>query len=54
VGRFFYTGMADAMLLSEVWDLTGRIGRLGIDVKTKVKTWGYYTKDLDFVRGDLY
>jgi hypothetical protein len=53
VGRFFYTGMADAMPLSEVRNLARRIGRLGIGVKTKIKTWEYYIKDLDFVRGAL-
>jgi hypothetical protein len=53
VGRFFYTGMADAMPLSEIRDLARRIGRLGIGVKTKIKTLEYYIKDLDFVREGL-
>jgi hypothetical protein len=33
--------MVDAVPLVEVRDLTGKIGRLGRGVKTKVKAWEY-------------
>jgi len=41
LSKFFYTRMADAVPLSEVLDLIGKVGRLGISVKAKVKTWEY-------------
>jgi hypothetical protein len=44
--KFSCTGMADTVPLSEVRDLTGKIGRLGGGLKTKVKTWEYNIKPL--------
>ena len=37
--KFFYTGSAETVSLSEAQDLTGKIGRLGIAVKTMVEVW---------------
>jgi tyrosyl-DNA phosphodiesterase 2 len=37
--KFFYTGSVDTIALAEVQDLTGKIGRLGIGLKTKVEVW---------------
>ncbi|KAI9848853.1 MAG: hypothetical protein M1837_006369 [Sclerophora amabilis] len=34
--KFFYTGMVDTVPLAEAQDLSGKIGRLGINVKTRV------------------
>jgi tyrosyl-DNA phosphodiesterase 2 len=39
LSKFFYTGMADAVPLLELRDRMGKIGRLGVGVKTKVNTW---------------
>jgi tyrosyl-DNA phosphodiesterase 2 len=37
--KFFYTGLVEAVGLPEVQDTTGKLGRLGIGLKTKVETW---------------
>ena len=37
--NFFYTGSAETVPLPEAQDLTGKIGRLGIAVKTRVEVW---------------
>jgi tyrosyl-DNA phosphodiesterase 2 len=34
--KFFYTGLVDMVMLDEVQDRAGKVGRLGIGVKTKV------------------
>jgi tyrosyl-DNA phosphodiesterase 2 len=44
IDNFLYTGMIDAGPLSEVQDVTGRAGRLGIGLKTTVRTGEYYVK----------
>jgi tyrosyl-DNA phosphodiesterase 2 len=49
LSKFFYTGMADAVPLLELRDLIGKIGRLGIGVKTRVKTWEYDIEPLDIL-----
>jgi hypothetical protein len=36
--------MMDAVPLSEVRNMTGRTGRLGIGLKTTVKTWEYHVE----------
>ncbi len=51
--KFLYTGTADIVSLAEVRDFAGKVGRLGIGLKTKVKTWEYHNKDLDIVRSGL-
>ena len=35
--KFFYTGSMDMVALNEVQDITGKVGRLGIGVKTRVE-----------------
>ena len=49
--KFFYTGLAETVALPEAQDLTGRIGRLGIGVKTRVEMWESERKELQFVKG---
>ncbi|KAL8786740.1 MAG: hypothetical protein Q9195_008074 [Heterodermia aff. obscurata] len=44
--KFFYTGSADTVPLLEAQDLTGKIGRLGIGVKTKVEVCEYEQKGI--------
>lgn len=44
--KFFYTGSADTVGLTEAQDLTGKVGRLGIGVKTKVEVWESEQKEL--------
>jgi hypothetical protein len=46
LSKFFYTGIADAVPLSELRDPIGKVGRLGIGVKAKVKTWEYDSEPL--------
>ena len=49
--KFFYTGSVDTVPLSEAQDLTGKIGRLGIGVKTKVDVYESEWKELRVVKG---
>ncbi|PMD41811.1 hypothetical protein L207DRAFT_528409 [Hyaloscypha variabilis F] len=44
IDSFLYTGMMDAVPLSEVRNVTGRTGRLGIGLKTTIKTWEYHVE----------
>lgn len=37
--KFFYTGSLETVPLSEVHDFTGKLGRLGIGLKTEVDAW---------------
>jgi hypothetical protein len=37
--KFFYTGPVETVALSEVGDVTGRFGRVGIDLKTEIEVW---------------
>jgi tyrosyl-DNA phosphodiesterase 2 len=37
--KFFYTGAVEVIALNEIKDLAGKIGRLGIGLKTKVEVW---------------
>lgn len=37
--KFFFTGSAETVPLPEAQDLTGKVGRLGIAVKTRVEVW---------------
>lgn len=45
--KFFYPGLVEAQ------DLTGKVGRLGIGVKTKVEVWEYERTGLHFVKRRL-
>jgi tyrosyl-DNA phosphodiesterase 2 len=51
--KFFYTGLVDVVALAEAQDLTGKVGRLGIDVKTKVEAWEYEMRGLRSVQRRL-
>lgn len=51
--KFFYTGSADTVPLPEAQDLTGKIGRLGIGVKTKVEVWESEQMELHIVKGNF-
>ncbi|PMD54864.1 uncharacterized protein K444DRAFT_617327 [Hyaloscypha bicolor E] len=44
IDNFLYTGMIDAGPLLDVQDVTGRAGRLGVGLKTTVRTGEYYFK----------
>jgi tyrosyl-DNA phosphodiesterase 2 len=43
--KFFYTGAVELIALTEIKDLAGKIGRLGIGLKTKVEVWEISTGD---------
>ena len=49
--KFFYTGSVDTVPLPEAQDLTGKIGRLGIAVKTKVEVCESEHQELRVVKG---
>ena len=51
--KFFYTGLVETMALVEPQDLTGKVGRLGIGIKTNIQVWEYeeIVKGLRIVRG---
>ena len=51
--KFFYTGSADTVALPEAQDLAGKIGRLGIGVKTKVEVWEFELKGSRVVKGNI-
>lgn len=44
--KFFYTGSIETVAIHGVQDITGRLGRLGIGLKTEVEAWGYKYKGL--------
>jgi tyrosyl-DNA phosphodiesterase 2 len=37
--KFFYTGSLETVPFSEIHDVTGKLGRLGIGLKTEVDAW---------------
>ena len=37
--KFFYTGSIDAVAVAEAEDHTGKVGRLGIGLKTNIRVW---------------
>lgn len=44
--KFLYTGSIETVAIHEVQDITGRLGRLGIGLKTEVEAWEYEYKGL--------
>lgn len=48
--KFFYTGSPETVPLSEVDDVTGKLGRLGIGLKTEVNAWEW-TQERWIVKG---
>jgi len=51
--KFFYTGSVDTEALSGAQDLTGKVGRLGIGLKTKVEVLEYERTRYRIVRGKI-
>ncbi|KAH8746073.1 hypothetical protein F5883DRAFT_255746 [Diaporthe sp. PMI_573] len=51
--EFFYTGSMEVTALDDIHDVTGNLGRLGIDFKTDVEVWEYDTGLCSVVRGRL-
>ncbi len=51
--KFFYTGSGDTVPVPEAQDWSGKIGRLGIGVKTKVEVWESEWPELRLVKGKL-
>ena len=51
--KFFYTGSVDVVAPAEAQDLAGRVGRLGIDLKTMVEVWEFETKAFQVSKGRL-
>lgn len=49
--KFFYTGLMETVALTEPQDVTGRLGRVGISLKTEVEAWEGETTEWNFVRG---
>ena len=49
--KFFYAGLVEAVALSETDDVTGKLGRLGIDLKTEVDAWEVEEKLVALKRG---
>lgn len=39
IDKFFYTGSIDAVAVAEAEDHTGKVGRLGIGLKTNIRVW---------------
>ncbi|ERF77113.1 hypothetical protein EPUS_08680 [Endocarpon pusillum Z07020] len=42
--KFFYTGSLETVAIHEAQDITGRLGRLGISLKTEVEAWEFEYK----------
>ena len=51
--KFFYTGLVETVALTEPQDLTGRLGRVGIGLKTEVEAWEGETTEWSFVQGKI-
>ena len=51
--KFLYTGSVDTEAISELQDLSGKIGRLGIDLKTKLEVLVCDRTESRFVRGKI-
>lgn len=49
--KFLYTGSIETVSLNEAQDLAGRIGRVGLDLKTEVEAWEAKATKLCLVRG---
>ncbi len=51
--KFHYTGSVDTEALSGAQDLTGKVGRLGIGLKTEVEVLEYDMTRSRIVRGKI-
>jgi hypothetical protein len=51
VDKFLYTGSIETVTLHEAQDVSGRLGRLGINLRTDVEAWEGETRNLSIVRG---
>ncbi|KAI9769853.1 MAG: hypothetical protein M1840_003847 [Geoglossum simile] len=49
--KFFYTGSIETVALNSAQDVSGMLGRLGIDLKTEVEVWEGETMKISVVRG---
>ncbi|KAI9766361.1 MAG: hypothetical protein M1840_006625 [Geoglossum simile] len=49
--KFFYTGSIETVTLNSAQDVSGRLGRLGIDLKTEVEVWESEIVKISVVRG---
>ena len=49
--KFFYTGSIETVSLRETEDLAGRIGRIGLGLKTEVEAWEAKPTKMRIVRG---
>ena len=49
--KFLYSGSMETVALREPQDVTGKLGRLGIDLKTDVEAWEFETTVGSWVRG---
>ncbi|KAL8717490.1 MAG: hypothetical protein Q9225_005271 [Loekoesia sp. 1 TL-2023] len=51
--KFLYTGSLETVPLSEVQDVTGKLGRLGIGLKTEVDAWEWTVSPPTFKRNKV-
>jgi len=49
--KFLYTGSLETVALGETQDVMGRLGRLGIRLKTELDVWEHETVEKPAVRG---
>lgn len=49
--KFFYTGLIETVAPDEAQDVTGRLGRFGMNLKTEVEAWEDEYDTLSFARG---
>ncbi|KAL5405588.1 hypothetical protein PMIN04_012302, partial [Paraphaeosphaeria minitans] len=49
--KFFYSGLVEAVALTEPQDATGKLGRIGIGLETEIEAWQTETTEGKFVRG---
>ena len=51
--KFFYTGSTETIVINEAQDVSGRLGRLGIDLKKDVEASEYKTTKTSVVWGEF-
>lgn len=51
--KFLYTGLIETVAPNETQDVAGRLGRLGIGLKTEVEAWEEKKTEVSLVRGKL-
>lgn len=51
--KFLYTGLVETVAPVELQDITGRLGRVGIDLKVEVEAWERETTDWTTRRGKM-